>query len=506
MQNYIKKIFSGLIPIRRFAAMNPRFEQKTIATTMSADRIHNVFDSAQAGDTRDLFALYRDILLMDAHLQGEFTKRKLAVLGDTMSVLPFDKSLKPDVDNAAFIKQNISGCLCWIKACSHLLDSTLMPVAVLEKVFRPALSSRFELCDLSPVSYQLLDFTTGKMRIRDVDSATGMPMHTTHEVNLDRYIVHRGHLLNTPDHFGGPMRSLVFWWLFSAMDRDWWARFLDRFGSPFLLGRYDADDEQGRTILERAFNYAVKIGGLVTTKDTEVEIKEAVAGNNGEAYDRFLSICQREKSKLILGQTLSAEAQPTGLGSGVAQTQEAVRQDVRRFDATLLGSTLREQLMIQLLDINGMPGNAPTANWGAESIGDLQSLANLLTSLAQAGFQVSDNSISTLGERLGLQIERKSMPVAPDLMALSVPTQKKHITRSVKVIDSLSRGASAGLAQAFRGSLAPVRKIIEESRSPEECEARISEFYADWNPARLSGIIAEALEAFAANGAMSNPD
>ena len=111
------------------------------------------------------------------------------------------------------------------------------------------------------------------------------------------------------------MRSLVFWWFFGAMDRESWARFIDRYGSP--LGKYDQADDESRTVLERAFNQATKLFGVVISKETEVELMQASAAPTGEAFEKFHDIACREKSKLIVGQTGSQNTKSTGLGSGV---------------------------------------------------------------------------------------------------------------------------------------------------------------------------------------------
>ncbi len=70
-------------------------------------------------------------------------------------------------------------------------------------------------------------------------------------------------------------------------------------------------------------------------------------------------------------------------------------------------------------------------------------------------------------------------------------------------VDRIAANGAADLSQAFRGSLAPIRRIILESKSAEECSARVAAYYADWNPERLVPIIEQALIAFAANGAAS---
>jgi len=350
------------------------------------------------------------------------------------------------------------------------------------------------------VPYHLLDFSTGPLRIEGVDPNSGYPDGTYYFPDPIRHIVHRGHLLSLPDNWGGPMRSLVFWWLLGTMSREWWARFLDRYGAPFLIGKYDQEDDASRSVLERAFSFAVKVGGLVVSKETDVDIKQAATGSTGDAYERFLTICQREKSKLIVGQTLSSEAQSTGLGSGVANMQSAVSDDIMALDAMLLGETLRDQLFTQLLAINRIPGQAPKISWGAFSPEKHKALADLLVALNNSGIQIRDESLTVLSERLGLELERKVGAATPTLPLTAFAVDQQVALLADQSGDRLAAAAAPALAQGFRGSMAPVRRIIMESRSSDECEQRIREYYADWNPSKISGLMEEALEAYAANG------
>lgn len=499
----VAAFFQSLIPVRTITRYDSRNEPSALAQTLDVDRVHQILRNAEAGDTSDLFALYRDVLLSDSHLQAEFTKRKLAVLGDPLSFQALDKSNPDDATNAAFIADQVSGCADWIMACSHLLDSCLWPVAVLEKVYRPSAlpGQRYELARLVPVPDQLLDYTTGKLRLRDTDPATGMIAGTFHDPDPTRYIVHRGHLLTIADNWGGPMRSIIFWWLLSTMDRDWWARFLERYGSPFMVGRYDQADDASRSVLERAFGLAVKLGGLVVSKQTEVELKQAASSDSADAYEKFHTIANREKSKVIVGQTLSAEAQSTGLGSGVSRGQENVRQDIRQFDAVLLGTTLRSQLFDQLLRINGRRGRSPKPIWGAESYDNAKIIGEILSNMATAGIEPTDDALPVLSERLGFAIRRRaalpSFGQSPFGVALAADPRSTEITRA---LDAIARNGSADLARAFRGHLAPIRQMILSARSPDELRAMLATAYADWPAAKLSPIIENALVAYAANG------
>jgi phage gp29-like protein len=245
------------------------------------------------------------------------------------------------------------------------------------------------------------------MMINDV-SPSGSILSTSREPTPERYIIHRGHLLTTPDTWGGPMRSILYWWLLSTMSRDWWSRFLDRYGSPFLVGHYPQGDDKSRNVLKAAFSLATKLGGLVVNDKTRVELQQAVSGvsGGGVAYEKFLEVCQREKSKLILGQTLSASADPTGLGSGTANVQEGVRQDIRMWDAASLADTFRQQLFDQYMQINNISGVTPTLAWGSVSVAELKSKADMLVSLQQAGYRLTDDQIGILSEEIGMSLER----------------------------------------------------------------------------------------------------
>lgn len=503
----IREILATFVPTGRATLVNHANDPVAIAPYVGADKIHAILRQAESGDPGQLFALYRDIILADSHTQAEFSKRKLALLGDSLSIQAED--IGPNVENPCIkhCEDMIHHTKGWFAALNHLLDSCLWPVSVVEKVYRRSRTPglEYELAELVPVPATLLDYTTGDMRIRRTDENGNILAESDH-IDPDRYIIHRGHLLNTPDWWGGPMRSIIFWWLLGAMDRDWWGRFLERYGSPFLVGKYDQADDTSRSILERAFGLSQKLGGLVISRQTEVEIKQAASSESGDSYEKFLTICQREKSKLILGQTLSAEAQSTGLGSGVANSQEAVRQDIRQFDSMALSHTIRDQLFRQFLRINRIKGDVPRPVWGAESPKDAAATGELLAKLATANLQVSDDSLPTISERLGFTIERTNranpMPGVLSLSAIA-PDLKKVAADAQDANDAISRNATAELSQAWRGAYAPVRNVILSSSSPEEVEQRLQALYADFPTQRLAGLVEEALIAFAANGTIA---
>lgn len=400
MKTIIQKLLA------RRPQVSPLGDPPPVAPTLTVGRIHDILDAARSGDISGLFTLYRDMLMSSAHLQAEFAKRKLAVLGDECVVQAASDN-EHDVTTANALRHVLTA-KGFLQACVHLLDSVLWPVAVVEKIFEIDTTGalQYRVAELRPVPHTLLDYREGYLRIRDVDS-DGKIAQTTHDPDPDRYIIHRGHMLSVPDIHGGPMRAILFWYLFSVLGRDWWVRFLDRLGAPIVIGKYPAGDDESRRVVKQAISQVTKTFGLAVTDSTEIEMIQA-GTQSGENFERFLALAHREMSKLILGQTLSAEAQPTGLNSGVATIQGEVRKDIRRLDAMRLADTLREQLLDQLVRINGLPGSTPIIRWIEDTDDDVERFVKTLGDIRKAGLELTDEAIAIASRRTGLQLKRSS--------------------------------------------------------------------------------------------------
>jgi len=498
----ITEFFRNLIPTKQVTRFDRRTMLPALAHTVTVDSVHEMFRAAEGGFPERLFALYRDIVLSHSHLQGQFATRKRAVLGDTLNIQPFDKK-NPDDIAAKNALWPITNHPDFFGLLNHLLDGHLWPVSVAEKIYVPSTRPglRYEIGRLVPVPHDLLDFHTGELRIKDVDDQ-GRTQSTTHEADPRRYIIHRGHLLSSPDQWGGPMRSLVIWWLLGTQGREWWARFLERYGAPFTVAKYQSGDDDSRIILTAALQAATRLHGLVITDGTEVEIKQAMASDSGDAFAAFHDVANREISKLIVGQTLSADAAPTGLGSGVANAQSQVRDDIRQLDAKVLGATLSTQLAKQFLQINGLRGQPPIFTWGSVSSAEIQSLAQFLTSLSGAGMRVADEGIETVSERAGLPLERVQA-TAPTNPFLPFSVQSHAAIVPLEVEDAIARVAAATLPRSLGRHLAPMRQIILDSKSPTDALAKVEAYAAKFEPGEAARLIEEALIAFAANGAVA---
>jgi phage gp29-like protein len=441
------------------------------------------------------------VLVADSHLQGEIEKRFLAVLGDDHSFHPADKSKPEDVAAAKVIEAAVERMPDFLGLCSKLLWGCIWPVSLASITYKPApigSGLTWDWNDLRHVSDQLLTWHSGELQIWDTD-CHGRRSGKAYTPNQGSTIIHRGHLLPLADFWGGPMRALVWWFFLKHMDREWWVRFLDKFGQPFVVAKFDKGRDADRQILERALRMANRIGGLVVTRETMIELQQAQSQGPSDAFQAFYELCNREISKRVVGQTMSAEAQSSGMGSGQANLHSAVRGDIRAWDGKRLGGTLREQLFRRFLRLNGLPGQPPHIRWGGDEPEELTAISKSLADFKTAGIRIADDSLAALGERFGFQLERDDVQPAsikPGLKALSAATRPDPQTAA----SSISRDAAAMLSQSMRGSLAPARQIILSSSTPAQAESALLALFADWTPAQVAETIDSAITAGAWNG------
>lgn len=468
----------GMIPEDAVTIFNERNEIPSDLRQLTASGLLSKIEEAQGGNTYELFATYRDLISADNHIQSEFEKRKGAVLKDTISVQAWDKASPLDVK----AKDLCSGLLesePFEVAREWLLNASLYPVAVVEKIFRRT-PTGFAIKEIRKVPYRLLDYRDGVLKIYDTDK-DGSVLPTTHAADPGRYIIHRGHTMPLPDTWGGPMRSILFWSLLRSNDRQWWADLLERFGTPFMKGKYR--DGAGKAVLERAFRLAVRLGGIVIHKDTEVEIVQAISGDSSNSHERFLDICNKEISKLIVGQTLSSTADPTGIGGGASGLQSEVRDDIRQADARMLSRTIRNQLFTQLCAVNGLAADAPKITFGSESASEIKHIVSGVKDLYEAGLEPDDDGLSTIQERVGFGIRRRSQPspVSP-FSAAALSADVSHVDRLVNVSESVDKA---------------IKQIVMSSKSSSECLRKVKEYLAQNPTSDASETLAEAMDVYA---------
>ena len=456
--NFLRNLLPSMAapaPPREFSRrLNPRYLNKPATGVLDADYIHSVVTQGKEGQMTPLLSLYRDIESADDVIAGAMATRRLAVLSELPSVQPCRKGVLADQRAADKFAACMDNSPTFLDGCKHWLSSAVWPVAVNEIRWIPG-ALDFATFELRQVPLEQLDYGSGDLRIARVDSA-GAPLTESIYPDPARLIVHRGHLMTHPDTWGGPFRALLFWHLFGACDRDWWARFLERFGAPFLVGKYDPDDEESRANLETAFSEAARTFGIVATSDTTIELHEARSSVGADAFAKFLDIATSAKTRLILGQTLSSKADATGMGSGTASLQGDVRTEYKQWDRLCLAATVRRGIIEPFMRHNRLAGEPPKLCYPGDP-GDLSKLGGFLQASAGSGLELDDAGLEALNAQTGLSLRRSSAPPPPPQLQADAALVAQIIAAAS--IPNLG-GSFAGLSRALRRDYAAIASAV----------------------------------------------
>lgn len=97
--------------------------------------IQNAIRMSELGETYYLFALIRDMIENDSHIQAESGKRVMSFIGQEERIEACDKNNPDDQLAAEVIEDMIANCPNWMEGCVHLAQGHLWPVAACEKIY-----------------------------------------------------------------------------------------------------------------------------------------------------------------------------------------------------------------------------------------------------------------------------------------------------------------------------------------------------------------------------------
>lgn len=419
-------------------------------------KLLSILRQAERGETTQLFTIYRDFILDNSHLQSELAKRKMRIIGQPWTIIPYKqkgaKTITPEDQFAAdVIEDMIDECENWNEGLSHFLDGILYPCVAAEKIVelntdetKPWLRWKFRR--FAPVSeflfaYRLAYMATGGFQVPvntvSVTAPRIIPLEFNRQAdvtyNVDswepdlrffrtfpngyidyswfsmyapdpmRHIIHRGNIISRGirDNYGGPFRSLLKWAFYIELAKEWFAKNMNKYGHPFIVIKANTENVDTFEYLQSAIKESNELGGLVLNLDANAELEGIDYGKMAEGYTMFLDYCNSEISKIINGHEGSTTAKAEGLNSDQEKTVSDSGDNIRLFDQVMLGHTLETQLFAWYLKINGIPGHVPSIRWAGLGEENATELMTQLMNANKAGLVLSDEGIEYVNEITG---------------------------------------------------------------------------------------------------------
>lgn len=310
------------------------------------------------------------------------------------------------------------------------------------------------------------------------DSQPGQPL----PMPAYKFITHVPRLKSGIPLRGGLARLIAFGWICKAYTVKDWVAFCEVFGMPLRLGRYGPGaSERDVAILRQAVANIGSDAAAVLPRSMEIEFEQISSGGSGSSdlFERLADWVDRQTSKAVLGQTMTTDAQSTGMGSNQASVHDDVRGDILTADARQLSATLNRDLVRAYIDLNWGPQKAyPKLELQVIEPEDLDALANQLKILVPLGFKVG---MSTVRDKWGLpdpdddeELLQPAKPAAPPLPPPDAETPPAAPEESAR--NSVSNVVKTEVQKALNRSQAPADDIDELTESlagEDEWEAQL---------------------------------
>lgn len=302
-------------------------------------------------DNGDLFAqhrLFSDMEDRDTHLAAEMGKRKLALLKLDWSIEPPRNATAAEKAHSDWLTDVLTDAVDPIEdLILALMDGVGHGFAPVELEWRSEGSEFLPSFNPRPQEWFQLDQKRREIRLRDM-SVDGAPLQPFGWVFHTHGKAKTGYLGRLGLH-----RVLSWPFLYKCYAIGDFAEFLETFGLPIILGKYfsTANNEEKASLM-RAVTALGHDARAIMPKEMELEVSKITGGGDSTPHLAMVDWAERSISKAILGQTMSAEAKSTGIGSGNADLHREVRRDILVADAREIAGTLMRDLLYPMIALN----------------------------------------------------------------------------------------------------------------------------------------------------------
>lgn len=293
----------------------------------------------------DLFADMEE----DDHIFTEMSKRRRALLTVPWSIEEPPNASKAEVDATAFLRE-ITSELSMMKIILEMTDAIGKGFSAQEiEWHRPGKYWQPKAITPRPQRWFRLDYETrSDIRLRD-GSGEGAVLRPF------QWILHKHPSKSGYVSRQALFRVLVWPWLFRRYGARDLAEFLEVYGLPVKIGTYPsgASDQQKAALYRALMSIGHNAAGILP-EGMKIELMDSARGAGGQ--DPFLGLvawAEQSISKAILGGTLNSSAQGGTKTNALGKVHEQAATDLRDGDAMLIAETLREQLFLPLLAVNG---------------------------------------------------------------------------------------------------------------------------------------------------------
>ena len=333
------------------AASRWRSSREYITEGLTPLTLATIFREADGGDMRRQAELFNTICEKDGHLLGEITKRRQAIVDVEFRVTPASENAR-DVKVAEFVQALFEN------ATEDDEDIVALQEAVGSGY--SAMEIDWDISEGQAVPKMLTWIDANRLIFTDPTGALCKYPRLITDNNLMgedippwKMIFHAyGGKTGHPTR-SGILRVCTWMYLFKNFAIKDWVTFCEIYGMPIRLGKYEpgAATDDREALITALASIGTDAAGVIS-KSTEIEFIQAQGGaSSADLYNVLCNFANKEMSKAIVGQTLSADVGDVG-SYAAAKTHNEIRIDLAKADSRAIAVTRRAQLIRPIIGFN----------------------------------------------------------------------------------------------------------------------------------------------------------
>lgn len=313
------------------AAKNNQLIVQQLTIKAPARKVYDVgnwrsaLKSADTGRVKTLYDLFDDIML-DGVLSDAVSKRIDAVLNSELSFQDKDGQSVEEIE----LLMDTPG---WETLLSSIMNQRMCGRSAVEI----DCSDGF---DVHAIPAKHIDLRNKTILINDSDEK-GIPYEGDNSLLV----------LGKSNDFGLLIKAVPYA-IYKRGGFGDWSQWIELFGMPQRVGKYNTYDQESRRLLEQAMENAGSAPYLVIPKEAEIETKEGNSGS-GSSYNEFRQACNEEMLITILGQTMTTVQGDKGARS-LGEVHKEVEEGKNRSDLRFVQKVLNHYVL-PMLEARGYP-------------------------------------------------------------------------------------------------------------------------------------------------------
>ncbi|MBA1613627.1 DUF935 domain-containing protein [Klebsiella pneumoniae] len=466
-------------------------------------RLPRILQEAEQGYLSAQADLFDDMVEKDGHIFSEMAKRKNALLGLDWSIEPRRNATAEEKNLAAMVQE-------WFDSLDNLEDIILQAADAIghgfscqeleweleENVWLPSAAH------LRPHRwFQARPDRGDNIRLNDgsIDGAELMPFG---------WMVHKHNAKTGFTGQSGLYRVLVWPYLFKNFAVRDLAEFLEIYGLPARVGKYmaGATDQDKDALFEALVTLGHNAAGIIP-QGTDIDFKSAASGQ-ADPFVAMMDWCERTQSKVILGATLTSQADGKTSTNALGNVHNDVRHDILVSDAKQLHGFF-SSMIDMLLRINGYEisrRRLPKFVFDTRDIEEIASFSTGVKNLVESG--VKSIPASWVHKKLGIPVPQKDEAVleAPSQASALSPVALNQrfrriaaLTTAAELSDPAQEALDNGrpvpekIAAAMEKLIAPLVAALQDGKLPDEAMDIIAGSYPDLDDSELVTLLKQAL-------------